>query len=631
VWDLTISAADLGIDNLTGYYYHYLIERNGEKILALDPYAKSLAEWNSDADFQQVDGSTGKPIAKAAFINPSTVGPALDYAHIPGFNKREDAIIYEAHVRDFTSDANIAADLQAPFGTFKAFGERLDYLKDLGVTHIQLLPVMSYYFADESTKEERIEEYRSQNTPYNWGYDPQSYFSLTGMYTTNPKDAAARIEEFKELIQLIHEKDMGVILDVVYNHTAQTHIFEDLEPNYYHFMNQDGSPRESFGGGRLGTTHKMSRRILVDSINYWTKEFKVDGFRFDMMGDHDAESIQKAYDIATKANPNLLMLGEGWRTYTGDENKPVTAADQDWMTSTDSVGVFSDEMRNELKSGFGSEGQPRFLTGGARDLQVIYNNIIARPGNFTADDPGDVIQYIAAHDNLTLHDVIAQSIKKDPKNAEAEIQARIRLGNSMILTAQGTPFIHSGQEYGRTKQFLAPGYEKPVADAPYKSTYLTKADGTPFDYPYFIHDSYDSSDIINRFDWQKVTDKTNYPDAVKTHDYTRGLIQIRRSTDAFSYGTQAEVAQNVRMITTPRQGDLVDGVRSDIQTWDQIIGYLATASNGDSYAVFVNADSAPRFVSFNEQEKALLKGDVIADAQTAGLTAIENPTGVTLT
>ena len=617
-WHAEVTAAHTNSEPVTGYYYQYEIKRGDQSVRVLDPYAKSMAPWNQETA-QVAEGMASKPVGKGAFVNPSKLGPALEYAHIPNYTKREDAIIYEAHVRDFTSDPTLDGTLQARFGTFAAFSEKLDYLKELGVTHIQLLPVMSYYFGDELASGTRLTEYASRDTNYNWGYDPHSYFSLSGMYASNPHDASSRIAEFKQLIHEIHKRDMGVILDVVYNHTAQTHIFEDLEPQYYHFMNADGTVRESFGGGRLGTTHKMARRVLVDSITYWTQEFKVDGFRFDMMGDHDAASIQAAYDAASQLNPNILMLGEGWRTFTGDEHQKVPAADQDWMQHTNGVAVFSDDIRNELKSGFGSEGQARFLTGGPRNIRTIFHNIIGKPSNFTADDPGDVIQYIAAHDNLTLYDVIAQSIKKDPQTNDLEIHKRIRLGNSLILTAQGTPFLHSGQEYGRTKQFLHPDFATQVTDdrVPYKSTYLTQEDGTPFAYPYFIHDSYDSSDAVNRFDWAKATDASRYPNSTTTQAYTRGLIQIRRESDAFRRDTFAEIDAHVALIGDPNQTDV-------------LIAYQATASNGDRYAVFVNADTNSRTVPFDTTWGHLANGSVIADGQSAGTQAIANPVGVVL-
>ncbi len=411
-WQADLLATDFGLENLTGYFYQYRIKRGDQSIIVLDPYAKSLAAWNSD------DASKGPEhkIAKAAFVDLANYGPKdLDYAKIPNFKSREDAIIYEAHVRDLTSDKAISAELKHQFGTFAAFAERLDYLKDLGVIHIQLFPVLSYYFVNEMQNGKRLDAHASSNSNYNWGYDPQNYFSLTGMYFEKPSDPDKRIEEFKNLVSAIHAHGMDVILDIFYNHTAKTAIFEDLEPNYYHFMDADGTPRSSFGGGRLGTTHYMSRRVLVDSIAYLTKEYKVDGFRFDTMGYHDAESIEKDYHAARALNPNLIMLGEGWVTYAGDENSPIQPADQSWMKNTDTIAVFSDDIRNILKSGYPNDGTPAFITGGKRDINKVFDNIKAQPTNFEADSPGDVVQYIAAHDNLTLFDIIAQSINQSIK------------------------------------------------------------------------------------------------------------------------------------------------------------------------------------------------------------------------
>ncbi|WP_067726837.1 pullulanase [Oceanobacillus damuensis] len=610
VWEVTLNKGNTGVPNLTGYYYHYEMERNGEKVFALDPYAKSMATWN-------VETADEVAVGKAAIVDPSKIGPTLRYADIDGFEKREDAIIYEAHVRDYTSDLSISDDLNSEFGMFAAFIEKLDYLEELGVTHVQLLPVMNYYNVNENERE-RLLDYSSTGNNYNWGYDPHSYFSLTGMYSEDPDDAEQRIKEFKFLIKEIHKRDMGVVLDVVYNHTAKVDIFENLEPNYYHFMDADGTPRESFGGGRLGTTHEMARKVLVDSITYWVDEFKVDGFRFDMMGDHDAETIQLAYDKAKELNPNIIMIGEGWRTYAGDENGgDVIPADQDWMQHTESVASFSDEIRNELKSGFGSEGEPRFLTGGPRNIQQIFDNVTANPHNFLADDPGDVVSYIAAHDNLTLHDVIAQSIKKDPKDHEQEIHKRIRLGNTIVLTSQGTAFLHAGQEYGRTKQFRHEDYKEPVDQPPYKSTFMTDSEGNPFEYPYFIHDSYDSSDAVNKFDWEIATNAEAYPIHTQTRNYTQGLIELRRSTDAFTLGTRDEVNANVTKIDAP-----------EIKEQDLIIGYRAEASGGEAYYVFINADDKERTLTLTDYD--LREGKVIVDSDESGITEVTDPSGFEL-
>lgn len=616
VWRAHLTSDSIkGISDYTGYYYLYEITRGQEKVMVLDPYAKSLAAWNDATATDDIK------TAKAAFIDPSKLGPAgLDFAKINNFKKREDAIIYEAHVRDFTSDKALEGKLTHPFGTFSAFVEQLDYLKDLGVTHVQLLPVLSYFYANELDKS-RSTAYTSSDNNYNWGYDPQHYFALSGMYSANPNDPALRIAELKNLVNEIHKRGMGVIFDVVYNHTARTYLFEDLEPNYYHFMNADGTARESFGGGRLGTTHAMSRRILVDSITYLTREFKVDGFRFDMMGDHDAAAIEQAFKAAKAINPNTIMIGEGWRTYQGDEGKKEIAADQDWMKATNTVGVFSDDIRNTLKSGFPNEGTAAFITGGAKNLEGLFKTIKAQPSNFEADAPGDVVQYIAAHDNLTLHDVIAKSINKDPKVAEEEIHKRIRLGNTMILTAQGTAFIHSGQEYGRTKQLLNPDYKTKVSDdkVPNKATLIDAV----AQYPYFIHDSYDSSDAVNHFDWAKATDSIAHPISNQTKAYTQGLIALRRSTDAFTKATKAEVDRDVTLITQAGQ----DGIQQE----DLIMGYQTVASNGDRYAVFVNADNKTRKVVLPQAYRYLLGAQVLADAEQAGVTAIAKPKGVQFT
>lgn len=610
VWQTTLHQSNTGVADLTGYYYHFRVTRGGESRLVLNPYAPSMAAWNSQND-------RGETVGKAALVNPAAIGPQLHYANIPGYVDREDAIIYEAHIRDFTSHPAIADDLTAPYGTFTAFAERLDYLKDLGVTHIQLLPVLNYYHVNELDRE-RSPHYASENENYNWGYDPHSWFALTGMYATDPNDPSKRIEEFKQLVDLIHQKGMGVILDVVYNHTAFVELLDDIEPNYYYFLDAQGRPKGSFGGGQVGSTHLMARKLIIDSLRFLTDTYKVDGFRFDMMGSLDADTLTMAWEEVGPLNPNALWLGEGWRTFNGDHGVTgVPSASQDWMGDTDQVSVFSDEVRNELKSGFGSEGQPRFLTGGTRSIALLYDNIIARPGNVSEDDPGDIVQYIAAHDNLTLHDVIAHSIKKDPDTHQDEILRRQRLGNALLLTHQGIIFLHSGQEYGRTKQFRHPDYMGPVDTPPAKSTYMLDADGQPFTYPYFIHDSYNSSDAVNAFDWDTAM---NSPAHRRTLDYTRGLIALRRATDAFSYATADTIDTQIKRIITP-----------DIRDSDLLLAFTAASQDtGDIYLVAVNADSKPRTLSLTDHAFDLSRTQVLVDGETAGTQPIEAPVDVTL-
>ena len=346
----------------------------------------------------------------------------------------------------------------------------------------------------------------------------------------------------------------------------------------------------------------MTRKLIIDSILYWTQEYKVDGFRYDLMGDLDAETIQITFDEAKKINPNIIMVGECWKTFVGDDGESVTPADQQWMGQTNSVACFSDEIRNELKSGYGSEGEPRFITGGARSIQTIFNNVIGKPDNMTEDDPGDVLQYIAAHDNLTLHDIIAQSINKDPAVHQKEIQKRIRLGNAIILTSQGIAFIHAGQEYGRTKQWK---------DSTIPEREFLKVEG--FKYPYFIENSYDASDAINMFDWDKVTDEGIHKQTMK---FTSGLIALRRSTDAFRLGDQDLVAKNVSLIES-----------EDIQEEDLVLFYKASSTDGETYYVLINADSKQRSISVDVD---LSSSTVLVDSDEAGVESVKKISGVSV-
>ena len=282
------------------------------------------------------------------------------------------------------------------------------------------------------------------------------------------------------------------------------------------------------------------------------------------------------------------------------------------MNKTDDVGVFSDEIRNELKSGFGSEGEPRFITGGARDIQTIFNNIKAQPSNTPADDPGDMVQYIEAHDNLPLYDIIAKALKKDPAVPEndLEIHKRIRLGNSLILTSQGTAFLHAGQEYGRTKQWLGEGVPEQKYDA------FTDENGKVFGY--FVHDSYDSSDAINMFDWSKATNKEEYAVNNETMEFTKGLIELRKSSNAFRLGEKSLVDSNVTMVEA-----------KEIEEEDLVIAYKnESTDNTGSYYVFMNGDTKSRELSLSED---LTDFKIVVDNDEAGKDAVTEKSGFTLT
>ncbi len=614
VWSKNISPSELAVTDLKGYYYQYEVTNDGVTKKVLDPYAKSMAAFTVNT--KGVAGPDGDDVGKAAIVDLSGTNPeGFSHASIDGYEKREDAVIYEVHVRDFTSDPSIEKDLTSRWGSYKGFIEKLDYIKSLGVTHVQLLPVMAWYFGDETNVDERELDYSAGGNEYNWGYDPHNYFSPDGAYSEDATDPELRVKELKELIDAIHEAGMGVVFDVVYTHMAKASQLNDIVPNYYAYQDAKGNFLGGFGNN-LATSHTMAEKLMVDSVEYWFDEYKIDGMRFDMMGDATYSSIQNAYNAAASVNPDALFIGEGWRTFAGHIADPALAgmgADQDWMDKTDDVGVFSDEIRNELKSGFGSEGEPRFLTGGARDVQTIFNNIKGQPSNTADDDPGDMVQYIAAHDNLPLYDVIAQSIKKDPAIAEnnLEIHQRMRIGNSMILTSQGTAFLHAGQEYGRTKQWLGEG----VPEQKYHE--FKDVDGNPFGY--FIHDSYDSSDAINKFDWEKATNKKEYAVNATTREFTQGLIDLRKSTNAFRLGEKELIDTNVSLLNFP-----------EVKDSDLVIAYenISTDKTGNYY-VFVNADNKARTLTLGEYDFS--DGMILVDNDEAGTKAVSKKSGFTLT
>ncbi|MGV2939657.1 pullulanase [Mesobacillus sp. LC4] len=614
VWSVVAAPGDLNVNDLEGYFYQYDVTNDGVTRQVLDPYAKSMAAFTVNTEGEA--GPDGDTVGKAAIVDLSDTDPeGFSHAKIDGYEKREDAVIYEVHVRDFTSDPSIEGDLNARWGSYEAFADKLDYIKSLGVTHVQLLPVMAWYYGDETKMGQRELDYSAGGNEYNWGYDPHSYFSPDGAYSEDATDPELRVKELKEMIDAIHDAGMGVVLDVVYTHMAKASQLNDIVPDYYAFQDAQGNFLGGFGNN-LATSHTMAEKLMVDSVKYWFEEYKIDGMRFDMMGDATYPSVQNAYDAAAQVNPDALFIGEGWRTFAGHVAEPELAgmgADQDWMNKTDDVGVFSDEIRNELKSGFGSEGEPRFITGGARDINTIFKNIKGQPGNTAWDDPGDMVQYIAAHDNLPLHDVIAQSIKKDPSVAEneLEIHKRIRIGNSIILTSQGTAFLHAGQEYGRTKQWKGEG----VPEQKYHE--LKDAQGQSFGY--FIHDSYDSSDAINMFDWEKATNKEEYEVNTTTQAFTKGLIELRKSTNAFRLGETELVDQNVTLLDIP-----------EIKDTDLVIAYenVSTDKTGNYY-VFVNADTKARTLTLGDYNFA--DGEVLVDSDEAGAKPVVELSGVELT
>ncbi len=561
-----------------GLFYIYRI-KHAEGIVrdALDPYALSM-------DAYMNEGGNGR----GAIIDPARALPTggwegLENARDNGYyQKREDAVIYEVSIRDFTISPD--ADVQGEPGSYTAFIEKLPYLVEMGVTHIQLLPTLNFYYTDETDKSYDGSG-RTTNSNYNWGYDPHSYFTPEGWFSSDPADPYARVVELKNLVKAAHDAGLRVLLDVVYNHMGSTNFLEHIVPGYFFRRAANGTFTSASGvGNDYASARKMARKLIVDSVRYLVSEYKIDGFRFDLMGLTDTETMEEAYAVAAAIKPDVLFEGEGWKMYNGPSGTRGT--DQDYMTDTDNIAVFNDEIRDLLKGGGFNEETQAFITGGSRAAMPIFRNLIGQPqSNYTADDPGDSMLYIAAHDGLTLADSIAHNvgISNQTSAGRREIAQRAKLGNFMIITAQGIPFIHAGQESGRTKPNVNNSPSETIGR--------------------FVRNSYDSSDNINQFIWDLA------PEYEELREFTFGLIDIRRENDIFRLATMAEVDAAAEFI--PQSGDF-------------LLSYSLTRG-GETFYILVNADTSSQTLELGADVSG---AQVLVDQIGASADGIANVRGV---
>jgi pullulanase/glycogen debranching enzyme len=614
----------------------------------LDPYAKAMAQW------VHTNGAaiSGDSIGKGAILDPSVMGP--DGGWTPyngssyyfdgskmkgpdgstlapyGYASNHDAIVYEAGVRDLTVDPSLSGFASGhTWGTFKALIDLLPHIQKLGVTHIQLLCPLENYTYDQTkigTREIGLipgssTDYltRTSGANYNWGYDPQNYFTPTGMYSADPLNPSTRVNELKTLVNEIHKQGMGVILDVVYNHTANNNVLGDtgIQGYFYRTTSNNGA-----GSNDVRSEAKMVRKLIVDSITHWVGEYRVDGFRFDLMGDLDTQTIKAAYAAAASLNPKVLFLGEGWnnyysgpaRDYNGD---PIAGVDQGHSAQFfgQNVGMFSDSYRNLFKNGYPADGQPAFLSGAAQNPASLFSNTAGVPTNtnpaFAPGSTNNVVSYLTCHDNLCLYDVLAMATNA-PKGAagDADILKRARIAYAVLLSSQGLAFIHAGDEMFRTKETTG-AYAN------------TKNSGSRF----FVDNSYNASDAINQVKWSNVYSGdpitggfTNYATTSNGYQlclYVQGLTALRKSTNAFRL-PDASRAANFTSIA------LAGGGSNTLA-----FGYKAISTDGTgTYYVFHNAD-ANSAATFSSGTDLTTGAALLVDGSTAGLSPISGSTTVT--
>ncbi|MCL1821228.1 MAG: type I pullulanase [Prolixibacteraceae bacterium] len=434
----------------------------------------------------------------------------------PVYENFTDWIIYELHVRDFSISENSGINHKGKFlgfteeATKSPLGEKtgLDHLKELGVTHVHLLPIFDFQTVDEE----------NQLKKYNWGYDPQNFNAPEGSYSTNPYDGKVRVKELKELVKALHDNGIGVIMDMVYNHTYMTRgsVFNQTAPGYFYRQKPDGSFADASGcGNEMATERFMVRKYIIDSLLYWLHEYHIDGFRFDLMGVFDMETMQIIRDEIDKIKPGILLYGEGWaadRSPLGEEYRAVKQN----ISKMQGIAAFSDDMRDALRGnnnrrtrGFISglklrEEAVKFgIVAATRHPQIVYGYVESSNEPWAAE-PGQCVNYVSCHDNYTLYDKIKLS------NLQAsgyDVRRMVKLAGAIILTSQGIPFLHAGSEFCRTKR----GNEN----------------------------SYNAPDSINQIEWVR---KSVYKDVF---EYYRKLVVLRRNHPVFRMPSTEMIQSNL--------------------------------------------------------------------------------------
>jgi pullulanase len=490
VWELTVR------ENIEGYYYTFMTCINLVWNELIDPYAKAVS-YNSEW---------------GCAVDPDRIGPRC--ASLESLPSPVDAVIYELNVRDFSSAKESGMKFKGKYLAFtekeartpNGFSSGIQYLKELGITHVELLPVNDFDGVSDDPKDNR----------YNWGYNPLFFNVPEGSYSMKPHDPGERIHELKSAIHSLHEENIRVILDVVYNHVyvKETSSFEKLVPGYFFRHDENGLPSNGTGvGNDFASERSMARKFIKDSIRYWMKTFGVDGFRFDLMGILDVTTMNEIRQEADLILPGAILIGEGW-----DLNTPLPANRKANLRNANSlkgIGQFNDGFRDTIKGSTFNLHDKGFALGHGKlegkVAQVLTGSIGTPDGEKGIfKEPAQSVNYVESHDNHTLWDKMKACLEEE----EETLKKRQKLATSMVLLSQGIPFIHAGQEFFRTKQGIENSYRSPVE--------------------------------INQLDWLQR----------ERHDgdigYVRGLIAIRKSHGAFRF-RKSELIRKYASVSHPEE------------------------------------------------------------------------------
>lgn len=520
--------------NLEGVRYNYTVYHNDSMSNTLDPYAIASSENASYNVVINKDKLYHFKYDKPSFSNDIT-----------------DAIIYETHIRDFTINKESNIVNKGKYLALTEFNTKtisdnptgIDYLKYLGITHLQILPIIDFGGVDEL----------DENKLYNWGYNPEQYFIPEGWYSINPKDPYSRINEFKEMIDILHQNNIRVVMDVVYNHVYKKEIFpfEKLVPNYYYqYDKQDNFTSYSGCGNDLDSTKYMTRKFIIDNVLYWAKEFNIDGFRFDLMGLIDIDTINLIKEELFKIDESILIYGEGWNMPSNlKDNQKASINNSDKLLK---VSFFNDKFRDLLKGSSHDILNVGYFTGNYNLFEDIKNLLSGSClNNYMFFDSYQSINYTECHDDYTVYDKLF-NIYKD----EYITKKISRLILSVTILAQGVPFIHSGQEF-------------------YRSKAMNK-------------NSYNLSDDINSIKWNQLD--SNIEDV----NYIKKLINIRKSNIPFRQKHKNDILLNVEI------KELTKG----------IIEYKLF-NKSEVFVIYFNSLNTDYLVNFNEDFETVFIDGII--------------------
>ena len=487
--------------DLNGIYYTYQVEVSGETVEACDPYART----------------TGVNGHRAMVIDLDSTDPEgweTDRDPHAGQNIT-DAVIYELHVRDLSVDESSGIQNKGKFlgvietGTTNSQGvpTGLDHMKNLGITHVHLLPSYDYASVDES----------KLDTPqFNWGYDPQNYNVPEGSYSTDPYNGSVRVSEMKQMVKGLHDNGISVIMDVVYNHVfnADTFCFNRIVPQYFSRVTDSGVYSAGSGcGNDTASERSMVRKYIVDSVRYWADEYHIDGFRFDLVGLIDTQTINEVMEEVHKTHPNVIFYGEGWTMSTAVTKPGVLMTTQANSTQTPGFAFFSDTLRDSLRGSVFNNDERGYVAGIGGHTGTIAACFRGMPN--WCKSPTQTINYASCHDNMSLFDRLTQS------TPDSTGEDRIRMNNlaaAIVMTSQGVPFFQAGEEMLRSKPL---------------------PDGT------FDHNSYCSPDAVNSLKWDDLNDEA----CQNVVRYYQGLIAFRKAHPALRMTSAEEVTAHIQNLT----------------------------------------------------------------------------------